>query len=195
MRESTKVVTSDSATFFEVLRSLHTEPHLAGDAKDTVDALKQIVDASQPKSVVAAGLPAPARLLVESALKGTKHAFVEDLKASEAVEVISKADLGVTWAQFAAARNGAIVEVAYDDAIKLASCLPKVHVAMLSSKTLLPDLDAAISKVGRLLTDEKGSKPVVSFISGPSKTADIELQLVYGVHGPHTLHVILLDWI
>jgi L-lactate dehydrogenase complex protein LldG len=182
-------------TFFNALRGLHAEPHLASDAKQTVDTIKQIISDSEVKSVVAAGMPAPARLLAESAMKGVKHAFAEDLKATDALEAISKADLGITWVQYAAARNGALVEVVYDDAVKLSSCLPRVHVALLSSKTLLPDLDAAISKIAEILRGENRRKPVVSIISGPSKTADIELRLIYGVHGPHTLHVLLLDWI
>ncbi len=185
---------NQNETFFTALRSFHTEPHLVSDAKETVDALRQVISAADARSVVAAGLPAPAKLLVESALKGVKHTFVEDLKPAETIETISKADVGVTWVQYGAAKNGALVEIAYDDAVKLASCLPRLHIALLSSNSLLPDLDAAIAKIGDLLRAE-GRKPVISIISGPSKTADIELRLIYGVHGPHALHVLMLDWI
>lgn len=185
---------NQNETFFEALRAFHTEPHLVSDAKETVDTLKEIISAADAKSVVAAGLPAPAKLLVEAALKGVKHTFVEDLKPGETIDTISKADVGVTWIQYAAAKNGALVEIAYDDAIKLASCLPRLHIALLSSNSLLPDLDAAIAKVGEILRAE-GKKPVISIISGPSKTADIELRLIYGVHGPHAVHVVVLDWI
>jgi L-lactate dehydrogenase complex protein LldG len=183
--------------FLGVLRDFHTVPHLAGNAKETVDILREIVAEIDPRSVVVAGLPTPARMLVESALKGVNHRFVEELKASEAVGIISKAGVGITWAQYGAAGQGCIVEVAYDDAIKLASSLPTVHIALLSSKDLLPDLPAAVARVGELLrADAQGQrKPVVSIISGPSKTADIEMRLVYGVHGPHALHVLLLDWL
>ncbi|MDA4136740.1 MAG: lactate utilization protein [Thaumarchaeota archaeon] len=196
MRDSSgQLSASQNDIFFEALRGLHTEPHLASDAKQTVDTLKKIIGDSDAKSVVAAGLPPPAKLLVEAALKGVRHSFAEDLKPAEALETISKADLGITWVQYAAAKNGALVEVAHDDAVKLSSCLPRVHVALLSSKTLLPDLEGAIAKVGKILATEGEKKPVISIISGPSKTADIELRLIYGVHGPHTLHVLLLDWI
>lgn len=196
--------TDQRDVFFTALRGLHTEPHLASDAKQTVNILKEIMEASNTKFAVTAGLPSAPRLLVESALKGVKHATVEELSPGETVETISKADLGITWIQFAAARSGALVEVAYDDAIKLASCLPRVHIALLSSRTLLPDLDAAIMRIGGLLKSssssddenvQKRKKPVVSIISGPSKTADIELRLIYGVHGPHALHVVMLDWV
>jgi L-lactate dehydrogenase complex protein LldG len=183
--------------FLEVLRDFHTVTHVASDAKETVDTLKEILGEVEPRSVIVAGLPTPARMLVETALKGVRHSFVEELKSTEAVEVVSKAELGITWAQYGAAAQGCIVEIAYDDAIKLASSLPRVHIALLSSKDLLPNLSAAISRVADLLRDDgRGErKPVVSIISGPSKTADIEMRLVYGVHGPHALHVLLLDWL
>lgn len=196
MEDSTGQVTADQTeVFFKALRGFHGEPHLASDAKQTVDTLKQVLDASGARSAMAAGLPAPARLLVESALKGVRHSFAEDLNAKDAIEAISGAEIGITWAQYGAARDGALVEVVYDDAIKLASCLPRVHIAMLSSGTLLPDLGAAVATIAALLKQETRRKPVISIISGPSKTADIELRLIYGVHGPHTLHVLLLDWI
>jgi L-lactate dehydrogenase complex protein LldG len=183
--------------FMGALRQLHTVPHLASSAKEAVDALREILAEADPKSVVVAGLPTAARMLVEAALKGVKHRFVEELDASEAVGVISKADVGITWAQFGAARQGCIVEVAYDDAIKLASSLPRLHVALISSRDLLPDFSDAVARIAELLRDDSREtrKPVVSIISGPSKTADIEMRLVYGVHGPHALHVILLDWL
>ncbi len=181
--------------FFAALRNLHTIPYAVGDAKTTVDVIKSVVGEANAKSVVAGGLPAPAKMLVEAALKGTKHSFVEDLKPSEAVGVISKADVGVSWARYGAARQGALVEMAYDDAVKLVSSLPRVSVFLLSSKNLCPDLSSAVKLVAERIRSSGEVKPVVSFISGPSKTADIELRLLYGVHGPHELHVLLLDWI
>jgi len=184
-------------TFLGALRDLNSVPHLAGSAKETVEALREILAESEPRFVVVAGLPTPAKMLVESALKGVNHRFVEELKPSEAVGIISKADVGITWAQYGAARQGCIVEVAYDDAIKLASSLPRVHVALLSSKDLLADLPTVLTRIGELLRDDSREqrKPVVSIISGPSKTADIELTIVYGVHGPHAFQVVLLDWL
>lgn len=184
-------------TFVGVAREFHTVAHVVRSARESVEAIQEILGQVEPKSVVAAGLPTAARMLVESALKGFHHRFVEDLKPSEALSTISKADVGITWAQYGAALQGCFVEVTYDDAVKLASSLPRVHIALLSSKDLLPDLPSAIARVADLLRDESRGerKPVVSIISGPSKTADIEMLLVYGVHGPHTLHVILLDWL
>jgi L-lactate dehydrogenase complex protein LldG len=181
--------------FFAALRSLHTIPYAIGDAKTAVDTIRSILSAADARSVVAGGLPTPARMLVEAALKGSKHAFAEDLKPSEAAGVISKADVGISWARYGAARQGALLEVAYDDAVKLVSSLPRVSIFLLSSKNLCTDMAAAMKLAAQIIRSATDKKPVISFISGPSKTADIELRLLYGVHGPHELHVLLLDWI
>jgi len=129
---------------------------------------------------------------------GLKTSFVEDLHAlpqSEVVATLAEADAGVTWAVNGVALEGAMLEIVYDDSVKLASSLPKLHVAFLESSSVLEDLAEALPMVGDII---KGAtpdrKPIVSFISGPSKTGDIEMRLLYGVHGPHTVHAVILDW-
>jgi L-lactate dehydrogenase complex protein LldG len=93
------------------------------------------------------------------------------------------------------ALEGALLEVVYDDSAKLASSLPIIHVALLESSSILPDLAKAMQVIGGLVKEAPADrKPIISFISGPSKTGDIEMRLLYGVHGPHTVHAIIMDW-
>ena len=109
--------------------------------------------------------------------------------------MLAAADAGVTWAVNGVALEGAMLEVVYDDSAKLASSLPIIHVALLESSSILRDLAEALPWSGSWSRTSPGSrKPIVSFISGPSKTGDIEMRLLYGVHGPHTVHAIILDW-
>ena len=69
---------------------------------------------------------------------------------------------------------------------RVASLLPPVHVAVIQSDQIVPDL---IDAFGLLADRQLPSN--VTFITGPSKTGDIELQLTTGVHGPGQLHVIV----
>lgn len=184
-----------SESFLAALRGLHAEGYAVGDAKSTVDTLRTILGLADCNLAVAGGLPPPARLLVEAGLKGYRHSFVEDLKPGEALPVISKADVGISWARYGASRDGAVVEVVYDEAVKLVSALPRISVFLLSTTNLSPDLFSVFGLVADLLRSSSGAKPAITVISGPSKTADIELKLLYGVHGPHELHVLLLEWI
>jgi L-lactate dehydrogenase complex protein LldG len=184
--------------FLSSLRDLHVEPHMAKDEAETAEALRTILSKAGCKSVVVAGVPPQYAEAVGAALTGLKADYVEDLqngRPSEAVGVLAAADAGVTWAVNGVALEGAMLEVVYDDSAKLASSLPIIHVALLERSSILRDLAEALPMVGELVKASPGSrKPIVSFISGPSKTGDIEMRLLYGVHGPHTIHAIILDW-
>ena len=105
----------------------------------------------------------------------------------------SKADLGISSADYGLADSGTLVLRARAGQDRATSLLPPIHVAIIESEYILPGLDDLIT---RLLLDfeEKGDlNSCLTLITGPSKTADIEMNLVHGVHGPKELHVILLN--
>jgi L-lactate dehydrogenase complex protein LldG len=184
--------------FLTSLRELHVEAHVVKNEAETIDALKSVLSKAACKSVVVAGIPARYAGVVKAALIGVKADFVEDLQGrapKEAVGVLAAADAGVTWAVNGVALEGAMLEVVYDDSAKLASSLPIVHIALLESSSILGDLAEAMPLVGGIVGEAPpGRKPIISFISGPSKTGDIEMRLLYGVHGPHTVQAVILDW-
>lgn len=88
---------------------------------------------------------------------------------------------GVTKAVCGLADTGSILET---DSALHASLLPEIHIAVLSQSKLLPSLSNAINSV-----DNKNAV----FITGPSRTADIEMTLTIGVHGPKEIHVFVDD--
>lgn len=96
-------------------------------------------------------------------------------------------DVGITTAWLGIAETGTLVLRSDLERSRQASLVPPVHIALLDSRRLVPTLGAALAQLPRPLP------PAVTFVTGPSRTADIELQLVVGVHGPKALHVILLD--
>jgi len=100
------------------------------------------------------------------------------------------ADAGVTMAQWGIAETGTLVLVAASEQHRLASLLPPLHVALLPVERLLGGFDEALA----VLRGPTGGPPAartITFVTGPSRTADIELELVVGVHGPKALHVLL----
>ena len=66
--------------------------------------------------------------------------------------------------------------------------LGEVHVAIFDEGRIVADLDAAAQPLTEMLQRSPGQ---VSFISGPSRTADIERVLAIGVHGPQELHILI----
>jgi L-lactate dehydrogenase complex protein LldG len=99
--------------------------------------------------------------------------------------------LGISSADYLIAETGTIVLRVSPEEPRSLSLLPPVHVVLADRTRLVPDLfDLFDSKLG----DEAPALPsCLSLITGPSKTGDIELRLVTGVHGPGELHVILVD--
>ena len=109
--------------------------------------------------------------------------------------VFETADVGVTGANFAVAETGSIVLVTNEGNGRLVSALPRTHVVILGMERLVPttrDLGVLLRLLARSATGQKIST-YTQFITGPSRSADIELKTQIGVHGPKELHFVLID--
>ncbi len=107
---------------------------------------------------------------------------------------LAKVDLGITHAHAALIDSGSLVVVAGPDTPRAVSLLPAVHLCLVPRAALLPDVSALPAILNRH-RDGAGRLPsCLNLISGPSSTADIELVLVRGVHGPIAVEVVGLDW-
>jgi L-lactate dehydrogenase complex protein LldF len=92
---------------------------------------------------------------------------------------------GVTKAICGLADSGSVLIADGEGNPLCASLLPDIHIAVLKSSDILPTLSDAMD----LIKD----KSVAVFITGPSRTADIEMTLTIGVHGPKEIHVFVDD--
>lgn len=105
------------------------------------------------------------------------------------------ADIGITGANAAIADTGTLVIVSNEGNQRLVSTLPPVHIAIVGIDKLVASMDDATAMLKILARSATGQKQssYVSFITGPSRSADIELNLAIGVHGPIEVHIIFLD--
>lgn len=109
--------------------------------------------------------------------------------------VTAAADLGVTGADLAIAETGTLVLVSGAGRPRSTSLLPPTHVAVFDRTVLVESLE----QVGIVLEAwHEEEQPAwrggaIHFITGPSRTADIELTLTRGVHGPREVHAIFVD--
>jgi len=101
------------------------------------------------------------------------------------------AGAGITVAAHAIADIGTLVLCASDGDHRLDSLVPPVHIALLRASAIVPDLEVAFARFAADRRFERHS--AVTFVRGPSRTADIELQITIGVHGPRALHIVVLD--
>jgi L-lactate dehydrogenase complex protein LldG len=116
---------------------------------------------------------------LEAVVPGLTFAVTRDLAAD--------AKVGISQMEWALANTGTLVQSADEVDKRLVSTLPLLHIAVVSTAGLLPDLPAVLSRV-----DPRKSS-YIAFITGPSRTADIERVLTIGVHGPERLIIVMVD--
>ncbi|MEB3101745.1 LutC/YkgG family protein [Ferviditalea candida] len=102
----------------------------------------------------------------------------------------AQADMGIAFAEMGLAETGTVVLWNGGGRGRLVSLLPPVFVAVLREADIHPRLTQAVAHVHRQV--ERGLPACINFITGPSRTGDIEMDLAFGVHGPGKVHIILL---
>jgi L-lactate dehydrogenase complex protein LldG len=114
--------------------------------------------------------------------------LASELSSDQGRDRFFAADIAITGVNYLVAETGSMVMLARPDQPRTASLLPPVHIAIAESSQMLSDLFDLFDRL-----DPKLPPSCVTLITGPSKTGDIELRLVTGVHGPGEVHVILID--
>lgn len=119
----------------------------------------------------------------------------DGLTSADCREPFFQADIGITGVDYLVAETGTVALLARPAEPRSFSLLPPVHIAVAHQAQLLPDLFDLFAKLSSRPAEGTGRLKLpscLSLITGPSKTGDIELRLVTGVHGPGELHVILV---
>ena len=111
----------------------------------------------------------------------------EVLDPEDNQDAIAEADMGLTGARLGISEHGTLMLAPEDDHGRLAALLPPHHVAILATSDLVGTLSEALARLGEEIP------PTITFVSGPSRTADIEQTLVIGIHGPARVDIILVD--
>jgi L-lactate dehydrogenase complex protein LldG len=97
--------------------------------------------------------------------------------------------LGITGVFCAVAETGTLVVISGKDTPTGTTLLPDTHVAVVPRSRIVSGMEEAFA----LIRNECGGMPrAMSFISGPSRTGDIEQTIVLGAHGPYRVHVLIV---
>ena len=99
--------------------------------------------------------------------------------------------VALSFARLGVAEIGAVVTWTGKANPARNNLLPEHHIVLVDSADLVVDMERAWDKINQDM-EETGRPRGINFIAGPSSTADIEGQLVYGAHGPRSWHVILM---
>jgi len=102
-------------------------------------------------------------------------------------------NVGVTGVDAALAATGSLVLSSGHGRYRSASLLPPIHVAVVSRAQITTDLETWLVGQRTKGLERMRQTSNIVIITGPSRTADIAMQLVMGMHGPRELHIILID--
>ena len=170
---------------------------------DAAQYIRRVAQDIEARTLLRTTHPALSTLNIESAMSGTgisvEVMVLDDSELGEARESARSelrqkaiaADIGITGVDYAIVETGSCVLLPSRGVSRVISLLPPVHIAVVESGQVLPSLDELFTlRRQDFLKGDLGS--YMNLISGPSRSADIEYQLVTGVHGPGEVHMILL---
>ena len=184
-------MTTDSQfDFAECFERLSGVAHTVPSETAAADEILSIFKSKNAACVALAGLP---ESLVAGIEKGCDGITVlkEPYAAETLPGAIDNADVGVTGINFAIAQSGTLVETATNDAVRLVSGLPRTYIGVLEARNIVDQFYDGAARI-RQIVQQHDENLVISFISGPSRTGDIELKLTLGVHGPEDAHAVII---
>lgn len=101
--------------------------------------------------------------------------------------------VGITGVDAALAATGSVVLLSGRGKHRLTSLLPLVHIAVVKRTQIIADMEAWVAAQRKAGLKQFRQTARAMIISGPSRTADIAMQLTMGMHGPAEMHIILVD--
>lgn len=187
-------------TFKKECESILGKVYVAEDREEVQQSLSSILKEAGIKKVMNWESHVLEQLEIHSLLDslGVQDVFSADknsareLERKEYLDIVKEAELGISGADYGLADTGTLVLRALGGQDRSASILPPSHVAILEAKRILPGSDDFLARLQLEMAETGRLDSCFSLITGPSKTADIELNLILGVHGPKDLHVIIV---
>jgi L-lactate dehydrogenase complex protein LldG len=174
-----------------LMEAMRTEVHVT-DAQNWIHRLEEILKKRELKSLVYPPQTALGDSLEshwEKDASGLPQLIPYEKEIEDFKDRLFTIDAGITSTAGAIADPGALILWPSGKEPRLMSLVPSIHIAVLEA-------DKIFSSFFEAMQEEKWSTKMptnVVLISGPSKTADIEMTLAFGVHGPRELIVLILD--
>lgn len=161
------------------LRVSGCEEPLSSDAE-------QLCETKQGKIIAAPGLVEAEYQVLEEKCRSNGFDCISSGMRSQLAGI----DIGFTYADIGIAETGTLVLNCPSEELRLATMICEYHVCVLPKSKIVEDGFAAEPQLRSYMTNPSN---YTAFITGPSRTADIERVLTIGVHGPLELHILVLE--
>lgn len=177
-------------TFMAAFEAVSGHAYVVQSEAEAADIIANVVRESEAKRIAFSELP---DALIDDAVSKCDGVVVlrPPYASDTAINELDQVQVGVTGAEFGIAETGTLAEVVFDDASRLVSSLPTTHIGVVHAKDLVDTLRGSADRMTQLYKDNP-ENIMISYISGPSRTGDIEMILTLGVHGPEHAHAILI---
>ena len=180
--------------------ALNIQVQALADKAAVTAAIVALIQSSPPewgpdKAVVAWSHPLLASLGLEAALSaiGVPLAVTAGGDRRLTRQQVIPSYVGITSADYCVADTATLVMKTRPGEARSASLVPSIHVAVIDLAQIILDLEELYLRLeDDRHTRGEGLGRCTTFISGPSKTADIELNMVHGAHGPRALHIFVI---
>ncbi|WP_144461652.1 LutC/YkgG family protein [Siminovitchia fortis] len=188
-------LTSDELV--EVLKNqcllVHTEV-IETERAELGAALKEALDRNECKSVVTWKDPRFSEFGLNGVLGQYELCEWNSEDRAGSIAAAERADVGITFSDITLAESATVVLFSDEGKGRSVSLLPKNYIAVIPKSTIVPRITQAAAEIDRRIAAGETVASCVNFISGPSNSADIEMSLVVGVHGPvHATYIIVDD--
>jgi L-lactate dehydrogenase complex protein LldG len=159
---------------------------IASDDSEVVKALTEIIKSLQGTRLRGQRIAISDDAEVERLISQT-DLDIDELAVTPSAADVFRFDVGISRVQAAIAETGTLLLDSSRERHRLVSLVPPVHIAILRESQIVETLAEALA----LLRNSEQLTPLATLVTGPSRTADIELTLAIGVHGPQELFVII----
>ena len=189
------------ATLIDRAAPLSIRVEALPDGRAVTAAIRTLVQTTEPewgdaKMVAAWSHPLVTSLGLAASLEemGVPLVTIDaDDDAQRARRAVRQSYIGITAADHCVADTATLVMITRPGEARSVSLVPSIHVAVITLDQILLDLEELYALLRTDLgPDGEGLGCCTTLISGPSKTADIELTMVHGAHGPRALHLFVI---
>ncbi|MEZ4667163.1 MAG: lactate utilization protein [Anaerolineae bacterium] len=181
--------------FTTEFKSLLGEPFVVEDDEEACDKVLELLKSHNATDILAWDFKHIPVKGLEEAIKSNRIAIhqpeMHDEFRSETLETVRDAQAGVTGVDVAIAATGTLVVSTGPGRGRIPTVLAPVHIAVVELAQIVPRLEDWVARQRANGLENLLNQANVCFISGPSRTADIEMEPIMGVHGPGKVQVVI----
>jgi len=180
----------------EHCKRIHTDFYQTS-VSDLPTTLRYVMDDFGGGAVI---IPKDNRFL-EYGLSRLENNAIEDIhvdvwdytKGRENIQVAERANIGITFSEITLAESATVVLFSDRDKGRSVCMLPKTHISIIPKSSIVPRMTQAAQLIRKKVKNGNILPSCINFITGPSNSADIEMNLVVGVHGPVRAAYIIVE--